>query len=82
MGKKNRTGIIVTGEQGVDGMRQYSYNGPVMAFDKCIAEDWEGSTYAASEKKARGNLAYQFKKKYNKLPRTKITLPGRIVVSE
>ena len=34
-------------------MNQYMYDGPVMEFDTCVANRWQGSTYAASEKKAR-----------------------------
>ena len=37
-------------------MNQYMYDGPVMEFDTCVANRWQGSTYAASEKKARSNL--------------------------
>ena len=37
-------------------MNQYAYNGPVMEFGKCIANNWAGSTYAASEKKAKSNF--------------------------
>ena len=55
-------------------MNQYMYDGPVMEFDR-----WQGSTYAASEKKARSNLVYQFKKKTNRIPSTRITLPGKVV---
>ena len=36
---------------------EYSYNGPVMEFDKVIANNWTGTTYASSEKRARSNLA-------------------------
>lgn len=60
-------------------MNQYMYDGPVMEFDICVANRWQGSTYAVSEKKARNNLAYQYKKKNNRTPGTKITLPGKIV---
>ena len=56
-------------------MNQYMYDGPVMEFDTCVANRWQGSTYAASEKKARSNLVYQFKKKTS----TRITLPGKVV---
>lgn len=59
-------------------MNQYAYNGPVMEFGRCIADNWAGSTYAASEKKAKSNLAYQFKKNNNRMPASKITLPGGI----
>lgn len=43
-------------------MNQYMYDGPVMNFGTCISDRWHGTTYAVSEKKARSNLAYQFKK--------------------
>lgn len=62
-------------------MNRYMYDGPVMEFETCIANHWQGSTYAASEKKARSNLAYQFKKKNNRIAGAKITLPGKIVVT-
>lgn len=61
-------------------MNQYAYDGPVMEFDTCVASRWKGSTYAESESKARSNLAYQYKKKHNRVPGTRITLPGKIVV--
>lgn len=44
-------------------MNMYSYDGPVMEFDNCVANRWIASTRAVSEKKARSNLTYQFKKK-------------------
>lgn len=37
---------------------KYSYNGPVMEFDTCIARYWKGETVAPTENKARANLAY------------------------
>jgi len=63
-------------------MNQYTYEGPVMEFDRCISDSWRGSTFAVSPNKARSNLAYQFKKKFNRLPSTKITLPGKIMLVE
>ena len=57
-------------------MMQYRYDGPVMEFGRCVASHWEASTYAPSESKARSNLAYQYKKKHNKIASAKITLPG------
>lgn len=59
-------------------MIQYYYNGPVMEFDKVIADHWTASTMADSEKKARSNLAYQFKMQNGKAPRSKITIPGKL----
>lgn len=60
-------------------MKHYVYDGPVMEHERCIANRWQGSTYAVSEAKAKSNLAFQFKKQFNKTPSTKITLPGKII---
>lgn len=57
---------------------RYSYEGPVLEFDKIIDDSWYSTTYAPSEEKARCNLAYQFKKQFGKVPATRITLPGKI----
>ena len=54
-------------------MNLYLYDGPVMEFDNCFANRWTASTRAVSEKKARSNLTYQFKKKNNRLPGGKET---------
>lgn len=61
-------------------MKQYSYEGPVMVFDICVASVWRGTTYAVSEAKARSNLTYQAKKMLGKLPSTRVTLPGKIML--
>lgn len=61
-------------------MNQYMYDGPVMEFNTCIMNRWQGSTYAESEKKAKSNLAYQFKKKTNHISSTRITLPGKVIM--
>lgn len=61
-------------------MALYSYNGPVCEFNKIVSNCWKGQTYATSEAKARSNLAYKFKKETGRVPRSKITLPGKIVV--
>ena len=63
-------------------MKQYSYEGPVMEFEKVVANRWKATTYAVSANKARCNLAYRFKKENNRTPATKITLPGKIVAVE
>lgn len=57
---------------------KYSYEGPVMEFGRVIADKWYGSTFAPTEKKARCNLTYQFKKQYNKVSNAKITMPGEL----
>lgn len=61
-------------------MSQYSYDGPVMELETCVNNRWKASTYAVSEKKARSNLAYQFKKNNNKVSGTHIALPGKLVL--
>lgn len=63
-------------------MNQYFYDGPVMEFDRCIASRWKASTYAVSESKARTNLAFRFKKDNRRLPNSKISLPGKIIMSD
>lgn len=60
-------------------MNQYSYDGPVLIFGRCVANHWKASTFAVSERKARTNLAYQFKKKNNALPSAKVELPGKVI---
>ena len=61
-------------------MNLYFYDGPVLKFDKIVANHWSAKTLAESEKKARSNLAYQFKMQYGKVPRSKITIPGKLII--
>lgn len=61
-------------------MKMYHYDGPVYEFEKIVANRWTGSTRAESEKKARSNLAYQFKMQYGRAPRSKITVPGKLTI--
>ena len=51
-----------------------------MEFDRCVSNNWKATTFAPSEKKARSNLAYQYKKKHNKIAGTKIYLPGKVIL--
>lgn len=62
--------------------KRYSYKGPVCEFDRVIASMWTAETSAPSEKKAISNLAFQFKRDYNKIKTAKITLPGKLTVVE
>lgn len=62
----------------MQGYTKYSYDGPVMVFDKIATDHWKGETSAPSESKARANLAYQFKKQYNLAPNAKVSLPGEM----
>lgn len=61
---------------------KYVYDGPVMEFDRLIADHWTGETMAMTEKKARSNLTYQFKRQNRRIVGTKITLPGKIKMVE
>ena len=63
-------------------MTKYSYKGPVLEFDKIIANNWEASTRAVSPKKALCNLAYRFKQENNRTANAKISLPGKLIVVE
>ena len=60
-------------------MNLYYYVGPVKEFGRIINDNWNAYTYAQSEKKARSNMAYQYKKKTRRSVRSKIELPGKIV---
>lgn len=57
---------------------KYVYDGPVLEFDRLVADHWKGETMAPSAKKAKSNLAYQYKKKNNRNAGIKVTLPGEI----
>lgn len=59
-------------------MNLYSYDGPVEQFGVCVSNRWKAITYAISEKKARSNLVYQFKKEHGLMARSRIKLPGKI----
>lgn len=63
-------------------MNLYFYDGPVLEFEKVVANNWTSKTLAESEKKARCNLAYQFKMQSGKTPRSKITIPGKLTIIE
>lgn len=63
-------------------MNKYIYDGPVKEFDRLVAEHWKASTYAVSEKKAKSNLAFQYKRENGLMPRTMISLPGKIKLAE
>lgn len=60
-------------------MALYSYDGPVLEFDRIIANRWQAQTHAVSEAKARINFAFQFKRDTGRVPRTKLALPGKII---
>ena len=61
-------------------MNKYTYDGPVKVFDRCVADHWKGETIAVSERKARSNLTYQYKKSHNLIASVKVTLTGKIAM--
>ena len=62
-------------------MGRYIYNGPVLCFDKVVVSKWKAETTAVSEAKARSNMIFQYKKIAGLEPYTKVTLPGKITLS-
>lgn len=63
-------------------MSQYRYCGPVKEFGNIVNNKWEATTTAFSEKKARNNLIYRYKREHGKSPDCKITLPGKLTLLE
>lgn len=61
-------------------MKVYVYDGPVFEFERIVDNHWKASTRAVSEKKARCNLAYQFKMETGRAARSKITVPGKLII--
>lgn len=60
----------------MQGYSKYIYDGPVMIFDKIVANHWRDETMAPSESKARSNLAYHYKTQNGLVARTRVSLPG------
>ncbi len=58
-------------------MNEHSYNGPVMEFDRCIADHYKTTTRAVSPQKALCNIMFRFKKESGKSPFCKISLDAR-----
>lgn len=61
-------------------MSRYRYCGPVKEFDNVVNNKWEASTEAPSEKKARNNLVYRYKREHGRAVNSKITLPGKLTM--
>ena len=57
---------------------KYAYDGPVLEFARLVTDHWRGETMAPTERKAKSNLAYQYKKQNNRNAGVKVTLPGKI----
>ena len=63
-------------------MKTYCYDGPVLEFERIIANRWKARTRAVSERKALCNFAHQFNMEWGKTANSKITLPGKIILIE
>lgn len=63
-------------------MNKYIYEGPVYEFDTCVIDNCKVETMAPSEKKARSNFSYRFKKRLGLTSDTKIKLPGKITLTK
>lgn len=63
------------------GKKLYEYRGPVRIFEEIVNSDWHGYTYAMTEKQARNNLTYQYKRQRGLIPETKVTLTGKVFES-
>lgn len=63
-------------------MHTYTYDGPVLEFERVITSKWTSRTRAVSERKALCNFMHQFKTQHNKIVNAKIILPGKITMVE
>lgn len=61
-------------------MPRYLYDGPVLEFERLLTDRWRAETFAPTKRKAISNLQYQFNKNNNRLPNSKITLPGNLLM--
>lgn len=61
--------------------KQYSYDGPVAVDGICCANQWSATTMATTEKKARANFIYRFKKENGIYVGARVDLPGKITVA-
>lgn len=58
---------------------EYTYDGPVMVFDRCVCNRWIATTKAPSESKARANLAFRYKNDNGLARNAKVYLPGKLM---
>ena len=59
----------------------YHYHGNVKQFDSIVIRNFQGQTFACSEKQALNNLAYQAKKILKFASNAKITLDSKSLIS-
>lgn len=64
-------------------MEKYEYDGQVLnKYGQIISYKFKAYTMAESEKKARSNFLYQYKKSNGLALHTKIDLPGKIQLAK
>jgi len=59
-------------------MDKYKYQGPVMAYGRCISPIWRGETMASSPEKARNNLVFRAKKHFGYENDSNLELPAEM----
>lgn len=58
--------------------KTFTYEGPVLdGFGHMIERNWHAQTLANSQRKARSNLMYRYKKENNMALHCRIDLPGK-----
>lgn len=63
-------------------MTLYIYNGPVVLLGRVVEDNWRGATQAPNERRARSNLAYQWKRRNGFEPTSASPVfPGKLEVS-
>lgn len=62
--------------------KRWDYKGPVMKFDICVERNWNATTWAPTEKKARNNLAFRYARDHDMIGPVKIVLPGKLETVE
>ena len=61
-------------------MEKYFYEGPIKLFDQIIVKHVEDYTVASSEKKARANLTFRYKRLLGYESSAKISMPGKLTI--
>ncbi len=56
----------------------WRYIGPVMEFDRCIERRWIAETWASTEKIAKRNFIFRYKRDHDRAHNAKIVLTGKI----
>lgn len=59
--------------------KYYMFEGGVYHYDRLLTAKWATGTYAVSEKQARNNILYQYKKKFKLMQNVQLKLDGKII---